>query len=72
LPEQAEALRYLATIASAAIGRSQVKAAVDQAAPQTAQRVEMAPAGARSGDGLPSLRRYVAAASAVRDRESDQ
>ncbi|GEM_PF-2978255 len=69
---QAEALRYLATIASAAIGRSQVKAAVDQAALQPTQRAEMAPAGARTGHGLPSLRRYVASASGVRDHESDR
>jgi GAF domain-containing protein len=54
----AEAMRYLATIASAAIGRSRLRALYEEDLRQLPVNADVPP-GERSGAGLESIRRYV-------------
>ena len=55
----AEAMRYLATIASAAIGRSKVRAAFETDLRSLPVEAPLPPSGHRSGQGVEDLRKFV-------------
>lgn len=58
---EAEAMRYLATLASAAIGRSKLRQVFDQALKELPVVADLPPPGERSGRGADSLRAFMAA-----------
>ncbi len=57
----AEAMRYLATIASAAIGRSKLRAAFETELRGFPVEAHVPPPGQRSGEGVEALRKFVTA-----------
>lgn len=57
----AEAMRYLATIASAAIGRSKLRAVFETELRELPVDAPAPPPGQRSGQGLETLRKFMAA-----------
>ena len=59
----AEAMRYLATIASAAIGRSKVRAAFETDLRSLPVEAPLPTPGNRSGEGVEGLRKFVIAES---------
>jgi two-component system, sensor histidine kinase PdtaS len=60
-PGEAEAMRYLATLASAAIGRSKLKEIFDEELKQLPVEADLSFPGTRSGEGTESLRKLMAA-----------
>ena len=61
----AEAMRDLATIASAAIGRSKLRAAFETELRGLPVEAPLPPPGQRSGEGVEALRKFVTAGAHV-------
>lgn len=65
-PGEAEAMRYLATLASAAIGRSKLKEIFGEELKQLPVSADLPLPGTRSGQGVESLRQFMATTRNVR------